>query len=90
MDFPSLDPSEDDFLTLETVDLPEKVVIHQAEMKMTPPQSAESSIAGFPPYLERHIYTIYENEDERSAFPLELRKKRALYQLALCSLHKET
>ena len=94
VDVQSFDSSEDDWDFLETVDLPEKVVNDQAEMTMTPPQSAEWGTDRVC-YLKRHIYTIHENEDEGkslevSSLSFELREKRALYQLALCSLRKKT
>ena len=74
----SHDSSEADCDILQTVDLPEKVVNDQAEMRMTPHQSTERSTTSFP-YIDRHIYTIYETEGEKSTLSLELRQKRALY-----------
>ena len=56
------DSSEADCDILQTVDLPAKVVNDQAEMTLH--QSAEWSTA-CSPYFDRHIYTIYEIEDEK-------------------------
>ena len=72
------DSGEVDCDILQTVDLPAKVVNDQAEMTLH--QSAEWSTA-CSPYLDtvRHIYTIYEIEDEKSTLSLELRQNRSLH-----------
>ena len=76
----SHDSSEADCDILQTVDLPEKVVNDQAVMRITPRQSADLSTTSSP-YVDRHIYTIYESEDQNSTLSLELRQKKLSTQL---------